>query len=462
MIRTARVALACLGLVAVLPLHAQLRVPSQGAGPRLSLPAPTGQAAQAARPAVQRQADYIVAVVNSEPVTNNEVRARALRLQQQLAQQGGEMPPASQLLAVTLERLISERAQQQHARDIGIKVEDTAVDQAEASVAAQNQISVTELRRRVESEGLASTQFRDDLRNQILLQRLRERDFESRVRVSDIEVDQYLRDQRQSSDPARTELNIGQILVAVPENATPAQVAELQAKAQRGYERARGGEDFTALVRELSTDPEAQAGGQFGLRPASRYPELFIETVRPLAVGAVAPPVRSGAGFHVLKLVEKRKSSGVESSTAQSRARHILLRPGPQLTQEQAIQRLASYKQRVQSGGADFAQLARENSQDGSASDGGDLGWTRPGQFVPEFEEAMNRLAPNEISEPLVSRFGVHLIQLQERRNVALNEREVREAARAKLRETKLESTFDNWARDIRARAYVEMREPPQ
>lgn len=459
MTRLARLIPACLAIVCALPSLAQLRVaPSAApAGPRLTLPAPGS-----ALPAAQRQADYIVAVVNSEPITNIEVRARALRLQQQLAQQGAPASSAQQLLAQSLERLILEKAQIRHARDIGIKVEDAAVDQAERGIAAQNQLEVAELRRRVQSEGLSVSQFREDLRNQVLLQRLRERDFESRVRISDLEADQFLQEQRAAVDPAKLELNIAQILVAVPEGATPAQLAERQAKAQRAYERARGGADFAALARELSDGPEAAAGGVFGTRPAQRFPSLFVETVAPLAVGAVAAPVRSGAGFHVLKLLERNQPSAVDNTVRESRARHILLRPGVELTQAQAIERLAEFKRRIQAGQVDFAALARDNSQDGSARTGGDLGWTRPGQFVPEFEEAMDRLAPGEISEPLVSRFGVHLIQLQERRDATLSDREMREVARNQLREKRLEETFENWARDIRARAYVEMREPPQ
>ncbi|RZI99106.1 MAG: molecular chaperone SurA, partial [Rubrivivax sp.] len=321
MTRLARIALACLAVTAALPLAAQLRAPSVGAGPRLALPAPS---AAPSTGSATRQADYIVAVVNSEPITNNEVRTRALRFQQQLSQQGGAVPSARELLSLTLTQLISERAQLQHARDIGIKVEEGAIDQAEASIAAQNQLEVAELRRRIQSEGLGLTQFRDDLRNQLLLQRLRERDFEARVRISDLEADQFLAEQRRNVDPSKAEINIAQILVAVPESATPAQVAELKAKAQQAYDRARTGADFTALVREFSNAPQAGPGGQMGMRPADRYPQLFVDAVKPLAVGAVAAPVQSGAGFHVLKLVERNQPSAVDSTVPEARVRHIL------------------------------------------------------------------------------------------------------------------------------------------
>ncbi len=460
MIKPALVLVACFG-AAALPLHAQgLRLPGSGSGPSLTLPPSSSSNASAS----QRQADYIVAVVNSEPLTNNEVRVRARRVQEQAAQQGqtAQLPPRNIFLGQVMERLISEKAQLQYAREIGIKVDDGQVDAAETNVAAQNQLSVADLRRRLTAEGIDPPRFRDDLRNQLLLQRLRERDFEQRVKVSDTEADQFLLEQNATVDATRLELNIAQILVAVPESATPAQVAELQAKAQRAYERARAGEDFAVLARELSSAPDArETGGAMGLRTVDRYPELFVDAVRTLSAGGVATPIRSGAGFHVLKLVEKLQPGGIDSTVVENHARHILLRLGAQMTQAQAVERLAAIKRRVLAGG-DFAAAARETSQDGSAQQGGDLGWSRPGQFVPEFEEALEKLAPGQISDPLLSRFGVHLIQLLERREVKLTQREQREIARNMLREKKLDETFANWAQDIRARAYVETREPPQ
>jgi peptidyl-prolyl cis-trans isomerase SurA len=462
MIKPALVLVACLGSAA-LPLHAQgLRIPGSGSGPSLMLP--PASAATTSSTASQRQADYIVAVVNSEPLTNNEVRARALRFQQQAAQQGqaAQLPPRDIFLGQVMERLISEKAQLQYAREIGIKIDDSQVDNAEANIAAQNQLSVADFRRRLSSEGIDSTRFREDLRGQLILQRLRERDFEQRVKISDTEADQFLLEQNATVDATRLELNIAQILIAVPETATPAQVTELQARAQRAYERARAGEDFAALARELSSAPDArESGGAMGLRKIDRYPELFTDAVRTLSTGGVAAPIRSGAGFHVLKLVEKRQGGGIDSTVVENHARHILLRIGAQMTQAQAVERLAAIKRRVQAGG-DFAALARETSQDGSAKDGGDLGWSRPGQFVPEFEEALEKLAVGQVSDPVLSRFGVHLIQLLERREARLTQREQREIARNMLREKRLDETYANWAQDIRARAYVEMRESPQ
>lgn len=406
------------------------------------------------------QADFIVAVVNSEPITNNEVQREVRRVQQQFAQQRSSVPDARKLSADVLESLINNKAQLQFAHDTGIRVEESAIDQAEQSIALQNQFDVAELRRRIVRDGMTVEQFRTQLREQITLQRLRERDVVPRVRVSEQEIDRYLNDQQGGQDLNALELNLAQILVAVPEAATPEQVTALQAQAQKVFQRARAGDDFSALVGEYS-DANRANGGQMGLRSAERYPPLFVQATRSLAVGDVAALVRSPAGFHILKVVEKVNADLPAMFVTQNHARHILLLPGANLSEAQARERLAGYKLRVQSGQADFAALARQYSQDGSAANGGDLGWSDPGLFVPEFEDAVNRLAPGEISEPVVSRFGVHLIQLLERRKQALSAEQQREAVRATLRDKKLEETYRLWAQDLRDRAYVEMREPP-
>lgn len=411
---------------------------------------------------VQRQADYIVAVVNSEPITNNEVRARMLRTEQQMAQQGTALPPKNELARLLLERIIVERAQLQLAKELGVQVSEAMVDEAVLNVARQNQVSVEELRQRVTAQGLVFAQFRTDLRNEILLTRIRERELESQAKVSDQEVAQFIREQEAGGDPASQEINLAQILVVVPENATPAQVASLQARAQLAAERARSGTDFIALVGEFSNAPGRSADGQMGLRPADRYPELFVDTTKNVPVGGIAGPVRSGAGFHVLKVLERKRAGMPGTTVVETRARHILLRPTAQLGEAAAVARLADFQKRIAAGQADFSALARENSQDASAKDGGDLGWAGPGQFVPEFEERMSSLAPGQVGDPLVSRFGVHLIQVLERRNTKLSPREQREIVRASLREKKFEEAYSAWAQEVRGRAYVEYRDPPQ
>ncbi len=275
-------------------------------------------------------------------------------------------------------------------------------------------------------------------------------------------MERYLQEQQAAqSDPMTQEINLAHILIAVPEKATVEQVAALQARAQKVLERIRAGESFEKLVMELS-DADRTNGGQFGLRRGDRYPTLFINAVLKVSEGAVSEVVRSGAGFHVLKVVERRTTQGLARSVAQTRAQHILLRPTPTLSQAEVITRLNELRQQVLTGKAEFQALAREFSQDGSAPQGGDLGWASPGNFVPEFEEAMNRLREGEISPPVVSRFGVHLIQVVERRRTELSPKELRDAVRGQLRESRYEEAFANWVQEVRGRAFVEMREPPQ
>lgn len=413
-------------------------------------------------PASIRQADFIVAVVNSEPITNHEVQSRIARIQQQASQQGGRPPPRDELARQVLDRLIVERAQIQLAREVGVRVDDAAIDLAEQNVARQNRVDTAELRLRLKRDGIPVAQFRGEIRDQILLSRLREREVDAKVKVSDVEAEQFLREQELASTSAPTEINLAQILVSVREDATPEQVAARKVRAEEVLKRARAGEDFAALAIAFSDAPERAGGGELGLRSPDRYPSLFVDTVVPLRTGGISELVRSGAGWHILKVLEKRQSGIAGMSVTQNHARHILLRLGPQLTEADARERLTDMKRRIESGQADFASLARASSQDGSAPQGGDLGWSNPGQFVPEFEEALDGMRPGDLSDPLVSRFGVHLIQLIERRQYALNPREQREMARGLVREKKVEEAYVDWLQDVRARAYVELREPPQ
>ena len=424
----------------------------------LRLPGPAVAVPEAAGNRAQRPADYIVAVVNSEPITNHQVRLEVARLARQATQ---PLPAAArEVAALALERLINERAQLQSARESGIKVDDAAVDEAEQNVARQNQLDLAEIHRRLAADGIDRRQFRNQLRDQLILVRVREREINQKVRVSELEIDQYLRDQQRSQGLDAQDINISHVLFALPEDATPAQVATAQSKAQRTMERARSGEDFAALARELSDAVDGARGGQLGMRPVDRYPSLFVDATRTLAVGGLVT-VRSGAGVHVLKLTEKLAKGAPASTVEQTLASHILLRVTPQLSEVAAVEKLLGMRTRILAGQADFATLARDNSQDGSAAQGGELGWTAAGQFVPEFEQVLNALEPGQISEPLVSRFGVHLITVKQRRVVPLSQREQREAVRNLVREKKLDDAFAVWAQDLRARAYVEMRDPP-
>ncbi|HEX6362978.1 MAG TPA: peptidylprolyl isomerase [Albitalea sp.] len=414
--------------------------------------------AQAARPA-PRTADYIVAIVNQELVTASELEVRIARIRQEAARTGTRLPPDPELRRQVLDMLIDERVQITHARDSGARVDESEIDRAVANVAVQNQITLAQLRQRLAAEGLDYGRFRSNVRDQLMVERIREREVQSRIRVTDAEIDALL-DRQRAAAGASTEYNIAQILVTVPEGAAEAVVAERRARMDAAMARVRAGEAFEAVSREVSEDANRAQGGVIGLRPADRLPDVFVAHVRGLKPGEMATtPLRTGAGFHALKLVDRRESGAF--SITQTRARHILLRTSAQLTQEAAARRLAEFKRQILAREKSFEELARANSEDGSAPQGGDLGWASPGQFVPEFEETMNALPIGGVSDPVVSRFGVHLIQVAERRQVALDARQQREQARNVLREQKFESAYLEWLGELRARAYVELREPP-
>jgi peptidyl-prolyl cis-trans isomerase SurA len=411
------------------------------------------------RAAPLRTGDYIVAIVNQELVTASELQTRLSRVREDAARQRANLPPDDQLRREVLDALIDERVQLTHARDSGQRIDDAELDRAVGNVALQNQISLAQLRERLRKEGIDYTRFRNNVRDQLITERVREREVQARIRVTDGEIDAYL-DKRREAASSVAEYNIAQILVAVPDGANAAETARHRERAEAAQKRVKAGEAFEAVARELSEDANRAAGGVIGMRTAERLPDLFVEAVRPLKPGEVTPELlRTGAGFHLLKLVDKREGEAFRMQ--QTRARHILLRPSAQLTVDAAQKRLTGFKQQLESGKASFEALARENSEDGSASLGGDLGWASPGMFVPEFEEAMNRLPINGVSEPVVSRFGVHLIQVTDRRAVSLDVKQQREQARNVLREQKFDDAYTEWLRELRARAYVEMREAP-
>lgn len=405
--------------------------------------------------------DYIIAVVNSELVTAAELEQRIERIRAASAPRGAARPPVTeQMRQQALDSLIDERVLLTYARDSGMRVDDAEIDRAVQSIAAQNKLSLAQLRERVAAEGMDFARFRATLRDQILLERVREREVGQRTRVTDADIDKFLAE-RNAQGGRDSELNIAQILVTVPEGASAEVVAQRQATAEAALARVRGGEDFATVARELSEDGNRARGGEIGLRPASRLPDLFVAQVRGLQPGEVSPTLlRSGAGFHVLKLLDRRDSTGVVRVT-QTRARHILLRPSPQLSAELARQQLADMRAQIERGSNNFEALARQYSEDSSAAQGGDLGWVNPGAFVPEFEEAMNRLTIGGLSQPVTTRFGVHLIEVVDRRETTLDAKQVREQARMALRELKYEEAFVEWVKDLRSRAYVEMREPP-
>ncbi len=403
--------------------------------------------------------DYIVALVNSEPITNAELESQIRQLVESRGPQSGPLPPAAELRTAVLERIIVERAQLQLARETGVRVDAAAIDQAEANIAAQNQLDVVQLRANLERRGTTPLAFRQQLRDQLLINRLQERELETRIKISDADVEAAMAARKESaSDPQNQEVNLGHLFLALPENPSAAAVNQAQERAQKILDRLKAGDSFEALVQEFSAAERSNAG-QMGFRRTDRYPPLFINASQALAVGAVSQWVRSDAGLHLLKVLERRVN-GLSDTQVQHHARHILLRPNATLTQEQAVKQLAVVRERILAGATSFEAQARALSQDGSASQGGDLGWATPGMFVTEFEQVLLRLREKEIAEPLVSRFGVHLIELLERRNVDLTPSQLRERERNLLRAKRADEAFEAWVRDVRGRAFVEIRDP--
>ena len=404
--------------------------------------------------------DYIVVVVNQELVTAGEVQQRIARARDEAERNRSTLPPPTALRQQVLDSLIDERVLVTNAREMSNRIDDVELDRAVGNVAVQNQLTLAQLKDRLKKEGIAFAKFRDNVRDQMMVERVREREVINRIRVSDAEIDALLLQKRQEAG-ANAEFDIAQILVTVPEGASIAVASERRQRALAALARVRGGEDFAAVARELSEDANRAQGGKIGLRAADRLPDLFVKAVQSLKPGDVAPePVRSGAGFHILKLLEKKEAGPF--TVQQARVRHILLRPSAELTVEAATRRLAQFKREIQSGSRTFEQLARANSEDGSAAQGGDLGWTSPGAFVPEFEEAVAALPIGGLSDPVTTRFGLHLIQLLERRQTELDVRQQREQARNILKEQKFEGAYADWLRDLRGRAYIELRDPPQ
>lgn len=424
------------------------------------MPLSLGVWAQSVNNVASAGRDFIVAVVDNTPITNHDVQLRALDLQQQARQSGRNLSVSQALLQDALERLITEKAMLQLANEQGVVIDAATVLQAQERTAAQNQLSLESMRAKLMTQGISPQRWQQTLSDQLTLQRLAERSVPSRIKISEAEIDAWVNERMSSRANTNPNMELAHILIATPEKASPSELSALHAKAQNALSRLQAGENFAVVAQEVSNSPDKEQGGLMGLRPQDRYPTLFVEATEKLSVGELTPLLRSGAGFHILKLVSRQ--SGPNMTITETRVRHILLRPGGKLSQNAARAQLVEFKQQLESGRADFAKLAREHSQDGSADNGGDLGWVAPGVFVPEFEEVMQKLAINQISDPLISRFGVHLVQVLARRDAPISERELRESARNSLRQRKYEETYEQWAQEVRGRAYVEYRDPPQ
>jgi peptidyl-prolyl cis-trans isomerase SurA len=419
----------------------------------LSFAAPGAARAQAkARPITT--IDRIVAVVNSEVITRNDLAERVARAQSQLARQGTVAPPLAELEKQLLERMITDRAVLQYARENGLRVEDQELERAIDRIAQDNQMVTQQLRVALEKDGVPFARFREDIRSEIVMARLREREVTDKIVVTDSEIDNLLA--APQTGAANEEHNISHILVRVPENASPEQVAERQVRIEQALTQLKSGTDFRQVAASFSEAPDALQGGVMGWRETDRLPTLFAEAVRGMKPGDLSSVLRSPAGFHLVRLNERRGGQG-PAVIEQTQARHILIKVSEIVSESEGRSRLLNLKERLDNK-ADFAQLARANSEDTSASRGGDLGWLTPGDTVPEFERAMNALKPGEISAPVRSPFGWHLIQVVARRASDMTVERKRLTARQTLRERKGEEAFQEWVRQTRDRAYVEIR----
>ncbi len=402
--------------------------------------------------------DFIAAVVNQDIVAASEVTARMEQMRQQDRAASKVSPLTEELRKLALDAMIDDRAMVTYARENGNRVDEAELDRVVSNVAAQNKVTLPELIERLKADGMDMKRFRENMRDQIMTERAREREVQSRIRITDAEIEAWL-DKRREALANGGQLNIQQILVTVPDNASDAVLAERRARADAALKAVQAGEDFAKVNKEYSEDGNKAQGGVVGLRPVERLPDVFVDALKGLKSGQIlGQVVRSGAGFHVLKVVERSGTNSLTEVT-QTHARHILLRPSAQMTMEQAAQRLAEFKREIEAGHATFEALARQFSEDGSAPQGGDLGWASPGNFVPEFETAMNALAINGISAPVPSRFGAHLIQVTERRQTQVDMKQLREQARAALREQKYEAAYQDWVKELRSKAYIETRE---
>jgi len=406
--------------------------------------------------------DAIVAVVNTDVITMKELNDRVQIIEQRMRRQNMQVPPRDLLQKQLLERLIVNRAQMQMARDLGVRVDDTMLDRAVARIAEQNGITVQALRDQLERDGISFARFRDEIREEIALQRLREREVDNKLQITESEIDSFLSSSVARSAEAQQEINIAQILVRVPENASAQQIADRKKRAEQAIEQLKSGGEFAKVAASFSDAGDALTGGELGWRSSARLPQLFVEAVDKLADGEIAPLVRSANGFHVLKLVGRRTVGGTKAGAAnvvqQTRARHILIKVSQIVSAAEARRKMVELKSRLDNGAAKFEELARLYSNDGSASKGGELGWIYPGDTVPEFERAMNALKPGEVSQPVESPFGYHLIEVLERKTEELSRERQRLAARQALREQKLEEAYEDWLRQLRDRAYVEYR----
>lgn len=399
--------------------------------------------------------DRIIAVVNNDVITANELDQRMAEIKQQLATQQIKLPPDDVLRKQLLERLIIEQIQIQLAAQAGIRVTDQDVEQAIRTIAERNHMSVEALYETVRRQGFDRTAYHDQIRNQIAIQQLVEREVTNQVSVSESEVSNFL-ENRQALGQGDGEYNLSHIYIPVPESATPPQIGAAKARAEEVHRKLLAGEDFARAAVTYSQGPDALTGGALGWKSAGQLPELFVAELNKLPPGSISGVLRGPNGFHILRLNDRRGGAAAAEAVEETHVRHILLRPSEIQSLNDARNTLLQLRRRI-AAGEDFAALARQYSEDTvSAANGGDLGWVRPKQLVPAFEQAMNALEPKQLSEPVATPFGLHLIQVLERRQQTVVGERARAAAREQIHARKADDRYEQWMRQLRDEAYVE------
>lgn len=400
--------------------------------------------------------DRIVAVVNKEVITYSELNEAVGMAERQLARQGTQAPERAVLERQMLERLILDKAQLQVARDTGLRIDELQIDRAVERIAQSNKMTLTDFRKALEADHVTFDAFRADVRQQMIMARLREREVDNRVQVSETEIDLFL--EQMKARPDGSEYNMAHILVRVPEQASPERIREARNRAEAALAEAKQpGASFARVAASYSDAPDALQGGALGWRSHERLPELFGNALAAMQPGELSDILRSPAGFHILKLNERR-GAGTQAPVRQTRIRHILVRTNEVVSESEARRKLLDLRERIVRGGADFAELARANSDDGTAARGGELDWVYPGDTVPEFERAYEDLQVGEVSEPVRTPFGYHLIQVLERRSSDLSPERKRLQARQAIRDRKADEAYTEWLRQLRDQTYVELR----
>jgi peptidyl-prolyl cis-trans isomerase SurA len=418
----------------------------------LAGPAAAADVAKSARPI-----DDIRVVVNEEVITRLELDERMRVVISQLQRQGTRLPDTAILEKQVLERMIMEKLQMQFARETGVQVDDVQLEGALQRIAMQNKFpSLPAFRAKLEKDGVDFAKFREEIRGEMLTGRLREREVDSKLVISEADIEAFLATQATQGNKGE-ELKLAHILVVVPEQATAASIRNYQRKAEEALAKLQGGAPFSQVAAGYSDARDALQGGELGWRPANQLPALFSEPLADMKAGELSPLLRSPSGFHIIKLLERR-SSDTPVFITQTHARHILIKTSELVPESEAKARLQEIKRRIDKG-ADFAEQARLYSEDGSAAQGGDLSWISPGETVPQFEQAMDALKIGQVSGLVQSGFGWHLIQVLARRDTDISAEQKKQQARQAIRTYKSEDAYQDWLRQLRDRAFIEYRE---